>query len=79
MRCERRSAVDAEIGRQAMRNSGGERELFEVAHAYRAVYALRTDYDRQSVLTVSAAIAYGELTLRMDRLRTPADPKVSAR
>lgn len=48
-----------------MRNSGGERELFEVAHAYRAVYALRTAYDRKSFLTVSAAIAYGE--------RIPAD------
>ena len=46
-----------------MRNSGGERELFEVAHAYRAVYALRSAYDREPVLTVSAAIAYGELSL----------------
>ena len=62
-----------------MRNSGGERELFEVAHAYRAVYALRTAYERQSVLTVSAAIAYGELILRMDRLRLSADPAPSAR
>ena len=62
-----------------MRNSGGERELFEVARTYRAVYALRTAYDRKSVLTVSAAIAYGELTLRMDRLLMPVDPTVSAR
>lgn len=62
-----------------MRNSGGERDLFEVAHAYRAVYALRTAYDRKSALTVSAAIAHAELTLRMDRLRTPADPTLSAR
>jgi hypothetical protein len=61
-----------------MRNSGGERELFEVAHAYRAVYALRSAYDRQPVLTVSAAIAYGELSLRMGRLRTPAEPAASA-
>jgi len=49
-----------------MRNSGGERELFEVAHVYRAVYALRTAYDRKSVLTVS------------ERMRMPADPTVSA-
>jgi len=62
-----------------MRNSGGERELFEVAHAYRAVYALRTAYDRKSVLTVSAAIAYGELALRVERMRMPADPTASAR
>jgi hypothetical protein len=76
---ERRGVVDAETGRQAMRNSGGERELFEVAHPYRAVYALRTAYDRKSVLTVSAAIAYGELALRVERMRMPADPTVSAR
>ena len=62
-----------------MRNSGDERELFEVAHAYRAVYALRSAYDRKPVLTVSAAIAYGELSLRTDRLRTPAEPAASAR
>ena len=62
-----------------MRNSGAERELFEVAHAYRAVYALRSVYDRRPVLTVSAAIAYGELTLRLERLRVPADPTLSAR
>jgi len=62
-----------------MRNCGGEREPFEVAHAYRAVYALRSAYDREPVLTVSAAIAYGELSLRMDRLRTLAEPAASAR
>jgi hypothetical protein len=62
-----------------MRNSGGERQLFEMAHAYRAVYALRSAYDRQPVLTVSAAIAYGELTLRIERQRMPADPTASAR
>jgi hypothetical protein len=41
-RGSRRNRLDAgrhEI-RRAMRNSGGERELFEVAHVYRAVYAL---------------------------------------
>ena len=61
-----------------MRNSGA-RELFEVAQVYRAVYALRTAYDCQPVLTVSAAIAYGELLLRRDRLSMPADPTASAR
>ena len=76
---ERRGVVDTETGRQVMRNCGGERELFEVAHAYRAVYALRSAYDREPVLTVSAAIAYGELSLRMDRLRTLAEPAASAR
>ncbi len=55
-----------------MGNSDGGRGLFEVARAYRAVYALRTDYDRQSVMTVSAAIAYGERILRMD-VHMPAD------
>ena len=62
-----------------MRNSGGEKQLFEMAHAYRAVYALRSAYDRQPVLTVSAAIAHGERILRMDRLPMPADPAASAR
>ena len=62
-----------------MRNSGGERQLFEMAHAYRAVYALRSAYDRTPVLTVSAAIAYGERLRRIDRLRAPADPAASAR
>lgn len=55
------------------------REVFEVARAYRAVYALRTAYDRQPILTVSAAIAYGELMLRADRLRIPVARAVSAR
>jgi len=59
--------------------SGGGRELFEVARTYRAVYALRTAYDRQPVLTVSAAIAYGELTMRSNRLGMPADPATPAR
>ena len=62
-----------------MGNSDGRRELFEVARAYRAVYDLRTAFDRQPVLTVSAAIAYGELMLRADRPRMPADPAASAR
>lgn len=62
-----------------MGNSDGGRELFEVASAYRAVYALRTAYDRQPILTITAAIAYGELMLRTDRLRMPAGPAVSAR
>jgi hypothetical protein len=62
-----------------MRNSGGERQLFEMAHVYRAVYALRSAYDRQPVLTVTAAIAYGERILRMDRLPMPADPAASGR
>ena len=56
-----------------MGNSDGKRELFEVARAYRVVYALRSAYDRQPVLTVSAAIAYGERMLRADRRRMPAD------
>src|ERR687892_339431 len=79
-----REASDAE--RSTQRNGGGEmgnsddrRELFEVARAYRAVYDLRSAYDRQPVLTVSAAIAYGELMLRADRLPIPADPAASAR
>ena len=58
-----------------MGNSDDRRELFEVARAYRAVYALRTAYDRQPVLTVSAAIAYGELMLRADRLAHPGRPR----
>lgn len=62
-----------------MGNSDGRRELFEVARTYRAVYALRRGYDRQPVLTVSAAIAYGERMLRADRLRMPAHPATSAR
>ena len=62
-----------------MGTSDGGREVFEVVRAYRAVYALRTAYDRQPILTVSAAIAYGELSLRMDRLRTLAEPAASAR
>jgi hypothetical protein len=62
-----------------MGNSDGRRELFEVVRAYRAVYDLRSAFDRQPVLTVSAAIAYGELMLRADRPRTPADPAGSAR
>ena len=62
-----------------MRDSGGERQLFEMAHAYRAVYGLRSAYDRTPVLTVSGAIAYGERILRTDRLPMPADPAPSAR
>ena len=62
-----------------MGTSDGRRDLFEVARTYRAVYALRTAYDRQPVLTVSAAIAYGERMLRADRLRMPADSAASAR
>jgi hypothetical protein len=62
-----------------MTDSGGERELFEVARTYRAVYALRSRDDRLPVLTVSAAIAYGETLLRADRLRMPSGPAVSAR
>jgi len=62
-----------------MGTSDGGREVFEVVRAYRAVYALRTAYDRQPILTVSAAIAYGELMLRADRLRMPVAPAVSAR
>ena len=50
----------------------GERELFEIARAFRAVYALCGDYDRQPGLTVSAAIAYGERLLRAEPLRPPA-------
>jgi hypothetical protein len=49
---------------RTMPNDGGQ-ALYEVAQVYRAVYALRTAYDRQPVLTVSAAVAYGELLLRM--------------
>ena len=48
--------------------------VFEMAHADRAVYALRSAYDRQPVLTVTATIAYSERILRMDRLPMPADP-----
>ena len=62
-----------------MPNSGGERELFGVAHAYRAVYALRTDYDRQPILTVSAAIAYGELTLSFSSCPAPPGRSLSGR
>ena len=62
-----------------MRDSGGERQLFEMAHAYRAVYALRSAYDRGAVLTVSGAIAYGERILRMNHLSVPADPAASTR
>ena len=62
-----------------MRDSGGERQLFEMAHAYRAVYALRSAYDRMPVLTVSAAIAYGERLRGMGRVQAPADPAASPR
>lgn len=55
------------------------REVFEVARAYRAVYALRTAYDRQPVLNLSAAIAYGETLLRADRLHMPSGPALPAR
>ena len=61
-----------------MRNDSG-RGLFELAQVYRAVYELRTAYDRQAVLTVSAAIAYGELLLRRERLNIPADQAASTR
>jgi len=50
-----------------MRDGGVDRQLFEKAHAYRAVYALRSAYDRAPVLTVSAAIAYDERLRRVDR------------
>jgi hypothetical protein len=59
-------------------NSGG-RELFEVAQVYRSVYALRAAYDRQPVMTVPAAIDYGELLLRRDRLKIPADQAAPTR
>ena len=36
-------------------------------------------YDRTPVLTVSAAIAYGERLRRMDRAPALADPAASAR
>jgi len=62
-----------------MGTSDRGRDVFEVARAYRAVYALRSAYDRQPVLTVSAAIAYGALMLRRDGPRMPAGPAVSAR
>ena len=62
-----------------MRDSGGELELFEVARTYRSVYALRSRYDRLPVLTVSAAIAYGERILAMDRASTLAGPARSSR
>lgn len=60
-----------------MPNSSG-RDLFELAQVYRAVYALRTAYDRQPVLTVSAAVAYGELLMRTGR-HIPADHPAPAR
>ena len=62
-----------------MRNNGGDQQLFEMALAYRAVYAFRSATDRTPVLTVSGAIAYGERRLRMDRLHPPAEPAASAR
>jgi hypothetical protein len=66
------------LGGKAMRSSSG-RELFNLAQVYRAVYALRADYDRQPVLTVPAAIAYGEFLLRSGRLYTPTGRAISAK
>jgi hypothetical protein len=54
-----------------MKNGGTVRELFEVARAYRAVYPLRSAYDRTPVMSVPAAIASAELTLRMEHRRVP--------
>ena len=58
-----------------MSNSG--RELFELAQVYRAVYALRSAYDRQPVLTVSAAVAYGEELMGADSLTRADQPAPS--
>jgi hypothetical protein len=61
--------------RQVMSNS--ERELFELAQVYRAVYALRSAYDRQPVLRVSAAIAYGKELMGADSLSRADQPTPS--
>jgi hypothetical protein len=55
-----------------MRSKGG-RETFELAQVYRAVYALRAAYDRQPVLSVAGAIAYGELLLRSGHQQHPIE------
>jgi len=42
-------------------------DLLERLMAYRRAYVLRSRYDSAAVLTVEAAIAYGELTKRAAR------------
>ncbi|HEY7526035.1 MAG TPA: hypothetical protein VIA82_04305 [Candidatus Limnocylindria bacterium] len=44
-------------------------ETFEQLWLLRACYALRSDYDSRSTLTVDEAVAYGQRLLRLVRLR----------
>ena len=44
-------------------------ESFEQLWLLRACYALRSDYDSRSTLTVAETVAYGERLLRLVRLR----------
>jgi hypothetical protein len=43
------------------------REAFERLWVYRQVYAYRSPYDSEPVLSIEAAVAYGELLLRLNR------------
>jgi hypothetical protein len=43
------------------------RDAFERLWIYRQVYAYRSPYDSDPVLSVDAAVAYGELLLRLSR------------
>lgn len=64
--------TDARLEERGDKTMGNQmaRGLFEVAHVYRAVYDLRTSYDRRSNLTVAGAIAYGEVLLHRDSATT---------
>lgn len=44
-----------------------DRELFEKLWVYRQVYRYRSGYDSESVLSLDATVAYGELLLRLNR------------
>ena len=44
------------------------RDLLERLVVYRRVYHLRSDYDSKPVLTVAAAVAYGEQLAKAGRI-----------
>jgi hypothetical protein len=46
--------------------------LLERLVVYRRVYHLRSDYDSKPVLTVAAAVTYGEQLMRIARTVPPA-------
>jgi hypothetical protein len=52
-----------------MERRGEARENFEQLWLLRACYALRSDYDAPSTLTVAKTITHGEQLLRLIRIR----------